>query len=189
MKNLFNLLLFQITWFLCVWSVGQGTPYYGVLVVAGALFLHFTWIVTDRLKEVLCILKIVMLGGIVETISSLVGLIAFKHTSDYFYMYPPYMWAMWANFAMTLHHSMRWLNGRYLLGTVLGGVAGPAAYYGAAGLGAIHLEWNTFIDWAGFAMIWGITMLIIVRFVMEAPSKSIDFKEAKNAETLSETIH
>ena len=49
MKNILNFLLFQITWFVCVWSVGQGIPYWGLLFVLGVLLFHFIWTVTHRM--------------------------------------------------------------------------------------------------------------------------------------------
>ncbi|MBF0289483.1 MAG: DUF2878 domain-containing protein [SAR324 cluster bacterium] len=187
MKNLLNFLFFQVAWFVCVWSVGQGIPYYGVLVVAAALIAHLCWITTDRAKEVLFILKIIFLGGIVETLSSSLGLIEFKQPSVILQSYPLYMWAIWANFAMTLNHSMRWLSGRYLLGFILGGIAGPLAYYGAEKLGAIHLEWETTTEWLGFALIWAVTMLIIIRFLMKVPADPMDHTPCKHP--LSQTTH
>jgi len=166
MKNILNFLLFQITWFVCVWSVGQGVPYWGFLFVLGVLLFHFIWIATDRLEEAWLIVKIIFLGGLVDTLASSLGLISFKHTSDFFPTYPPYMWGIWANFAITFHYSMNWLKKRIFLGMVCGGIAGPLAYYGAAKFGAIEVQWHTFIDLMGFALIWSLTMLIIVQYLM-----------------------
>ncbi|MBF0278487.1 MAG: DUF2878 domain-containing protein [SAR324 cluster bacterium] len=166
MKNILNFLLFQLTWFVSVWSIGQEIPYWGLLFVAGVLVFHLGWIATNRLEELNLIFKVVLLGGVVETLFSSLGLVSFVYASDYFPTYPPYMWGIWANFAMTFHFSMKWLEKRIFLAAGMGGVAGPLAYFAAEKLGAIDVQWNTYLDLAGLVVIWSLTMLIIVQFLM-----------------------
>jgi hypothetical protein len=42
------------------------------------------------------------------------------------------MLGLWANFALSLNHSLGFLDRRFVLAAILGGVAGPLAYLGAA---------------------------------------------------------
>ena len=49
---------------------------------------------------------------------------------------PPWMVALWLNFAATLNVSLAWLRGNYALAAVFGAVGGPLAYYSGAKLGA-----------------------------------------------------
>jgi hypothetical protein len=50
---------------------------------------------------------------------------------------PPWMIALWANFATTLNLSLAGLQTRPWLAALLGLVGGPLAYWGGAGLGAM----------------------------------------------------
>jgi hypothetical protein len=49
------------------------------------------------------------------------------------------MVALWANFAATLNVSLGALRARPWLAALLGGLGGPLAYWGGAGLGAMRL--------------------------------------------------
>ena len=52
---------------------------------------------------------------------------------------PLWMTALWANFAMLLDHSLRWLRGRPALAAIAGAIGGPAAYLGGERLGAVAI--------------------------------------------------
>lgn len=177
MKNIINFLLFQITWLVCVWSVGGGIPYCGMFFVLGSMIVHFGWISVQVKDDLGIIFKVILLGAIVETASVSLGLTTFKHAPTYLQTYPPYMWGLWANFAMTLYYSMYWLKGKYFLGSILGAVMGPLAYWGAGKLGAIQLHWDTPVKVVGFGAIWALAMFVIIKFFMRNDLALVDARE------------
>ena len=53
---------------------------------------------------------------------------------------PPWMVALWLNFAATLNVSLAWLREeRYQLAAAFGAIGGPIAYYSGAKLGATEM--------------------------------------------------
>lgn len=56
------------------------------------------------------------------------------------FLAPWWILALWALFATTLNVSLGWLRSRLLLAGVLGGVAGPFAYWAGERLGALSLR-------------------------------------------------
>ncbi len=137
MKTLANLALFQIGWFASVLGAAQGHPFAGPLVVGIAIAIHLRWFGTKR--EALLILASAAFGTVAESALSLTGLVSYRSDPVPSWLCPPWITAMWANFAMTLRHSLRWLEGRWFLGWLLGAAAGPLAYVAGSRLGAIEL--------------------------------------------------
>jgi hypothetical protein len=50
---------------------------------------------------------------------------------------PPWEVVLWMQFATILPFCLRWLSGRYILGSVLGFIGGPLAFYAGERLGAV----------------------------------------------------
>ncbi len=71
---------------------------------------------------------------------------------------PPWMAALWFNFAMLVSISLSWLKGRYLLAGVLGGLAGPVAYWGGEKLGALTVADAFWRGYGPLALVWGLTL-------------------------------
>lgn len=72
------------------------------------------------------------------------------------------MIALWPNFATTLHSSLRWLAGHYIVAALLGAVAGPLSYYAGAQLGALTLHPTLAVSMIALAVVWGITLPILL---------------------------
>ncbi len=75
------------------------------------------------------------------------------------------MLSLWAAFATTLNHSLRWVMHRPLVATLLGAIGGPLAYLAGAKLGALHLpSLQTALPLIGVA--WGIATLALSLIAM-----------------------
>lgn len=135
MKILANVLLFHIGWFASVLGAAQDRPYLGPAVVGIALAIHLCLFGTRR--ELLLILASAALGTIAESAFARTGFASYRADPLPPWLCPPWISAMWANFAMTLRHSLRWLEARPFLALVVGAAAGPLAYLAGARLGAI----------------------------------------------------
>lgn len=116
-------------------GAGHGMPWLGVILVPVVLAIHVATS-PGRQAELMLILASGALGFCVDTL-----LVTFGVFSPAAYLLPapfspPWMVLLWMNFAITLNVSLKRLHGRYILSALLGAVAGPAAYYSGAKLGA-----------------------------------------------------
>ena len=87
---------------------------------------------------------------------------------------PTTLWmvTLWLGFAATLRHALGWIRGRYLLGAILGAVAGPLAYWSGSKLGAVVLT-QTGSSLLMVALEWAVAMplllLLVARLEREEP--------------------
>jgi hypothetical protein len=137
LSTLGNVALFQIGWFASVLGAARGHPLAGPVVVIVALTIHLNWSGTRR--EWVLILAGALLGTVAESALALTGLVSYRADPAPAWLSPPWITALWANFTMTLRHSLAWLEGRWLLASLIGGGAGPLAYLAGWRLGAIEL--------------------------------------------------
>ena len=75
---------------------------------------------------------------------------------------PPWMAALWFNFAMLVSISLSWLKGRYLLAAILGGLTGPIAYWGGEKLGAITIATPFEQGYVPLALIWALALPCLI---------------------------
>ena len=86
--------------------------------------------------ESLLLLASLLLGLLVDGIHIRTGVLAFPIGSFHPALPPAWILVLWLQFAMTLHYSLGWLNGRYFLGALLGSVSGALAYWAGVRFGA-----------------------------------------------------
>jgi len=150
-----NFILFQIGWFSLVLSGAAGDPFIGLLVAIGIILFHL-WRSDSVMPEVYLLGFAMVIGATWDSL--LVALSLLDYTSGILIRNTAPYWivALWALFATTINVSLRWLKFKYLIAALLGGVAGPLAYYGGSRLGAlefINVEWaliSLAIGWAIF---------------------------------------
>ena len=65
---------------------------------------------------------------------------------------------MWMIFATTLNLSLRWLKGRWWLGTLFGAVGGPLAYYAGYKLGGVDFYQPMWLSLAALGVVWAVAM-------------------------------
>lgn len=140
MRNLINVAGFQIVWFACVLSAAAGRQWIGLAVFTAVILLHIV-LTSDRRVEAEILFRAALLGALAEWTMTSIGALRFDG-----------LWivALWVNFAATLRWALAWLQGRYVLGSALGAIAGPLSYLGGERLGAIsvHQPWAVALEWA-----------------------------------------
>ena len=159
MKLLGNVALFQIGWLASVLGAAQDRPFLGPIVVSIVVAIHLRSLGTKG--EGLLILASALLGTTAESVLASTGTLSYHADPPPLWLCPPWITAMWANFAITLRHSLRWLESRPALAALLGAVAGPLAYAAGARLGAI--EPLGMLAFLSLAMLWGISVPILFR--------------------------
>ncbi|MBF2758875.1 MAG: DUF2878 domain-containing protein [Ectothiorhodospiraceae bacterium AqS1] len=184
-----NFLGFQAVWLACVVGAGQGQPGLGPLTAALWLGLHL-WLSkraagyegsrspADEIGiELKFFLTALLVGGALDSVLSIAGLIAFPaHARLDIALHPiapPWMIALWGAFATTLRHSLNWMRRRYALALGAGAIFGPLAYLAGERLGAIHLA-PSFSGVLAVALVWAAAMpfLLWLRERLESASPS-----------------
>jgi hypothetical protein len=69
--------------------------------------------------------------------------------------------AIWAAFALTVNHSLMFLQRRPLLAMLLGAIGGPLAYTGAARLGAVAWAAPSLQLTLTLAIAWGVAVPLL----------------------------
>jgi Protein of unknown function (DUF2878) len=151
---LINVVLFYVGWFACVWGAATQRPLLGPLLMLLTLGVHF-FFVPNAAREARLLAIAGLLGFSLDTAQAALGAFAFHGTGMSTWVSPPWMVALWLNFATTLHTSLNWLTGRYLLAAILGVIGGPLSYYAGAQLGALSLHPNITLSMLTVAVAWG----------------------------------
>lgn len=134
---LLSAVVFQSVWFGCVLGAAWDYAWVGpVLMVAAVSLEAATASRPGRLLSPAC--AAVLLGLITDSALAAGGWITFGSPLSLAWLSPPWMVALWPNFILALQGCLRWLDGRYRLGALLGAIGGPAAYAGGARLGAMQ---------------------------------------------------
>lgn len=131
MKILLNLVLFQLTWMAAVGGAGQGLWWPGLAMLA--LFCGWHLATTAWLRQDLQLLAVVTAGGFcVDTLLLQAGVLRYATPLPWAALAPVWIVVLWAGFALTLNHSMRFLRQRPWLSVAFGLLGGPLAYWFAA---------------------------------------------------------
>lgn len=156
MSKTLNFVAFQAGWFACILGAANDIPWLGPLVVAAFLA---AMLVTrrDRVAFTLRMAGAAGLGFVADTILLRMGVLNFANNA----FSPLWMTALWPNLAATLHSSLGWLSGRYVLAALFGAVGGPLAYYAGARLGALRID-STPSAFAAIAFEWLATFPLMV---------------------------
>lgn len=151
---LMNLVSFQTGWWAIVVCAASGRPALGLIVVAALLAWHLLRVKPYSGEWVLIGIATVV-GLAFESVFQATGWVSYTGGSLASWLAPLWMAALWANFASTLNISLRPLQSRPWLAAGLGGLGGPAAYWGGAQLGAMSFH-NFSAGFATLAVAWAL---------------------------------
>jgi len=134
MRFWFNLLGYQAVWFAAVLGAARGQTWPALFAAALFALVHFSR-PGRRITDARLLLCAVAAGVVID------GGLSASGWLDYAAATPPWppLWilAIWAAFALTLDHSLAYLQTRPLVTVLLGAIGGPLAYLGAQRLGAV----------------------------------------------------
>lgn len=147
----FNLLGFNLSWL--------GLVIYGntFSVIALAWLSIHLYLTKNRPAEIVLIILVTIIGFVIDT--SLIHLGVFTFNTAY--IIPFWLIVLWACFAATLHHSLRFLERSKIL-QLLCGIAFPAlSYIGGASLSAVQLNYSLITTYTLLAIIWGPLLVLL----------------------------
>jgi hypothetical protein len=148
-----NLVLYQATWVAAVAGAGRGLWWPGLVVLAVFAVLQLSlsqW----RRADACLFVGVSLLGFVLDSTFIQFGLMQFQAAVPWPGFAPVWMVALWTSFALTLNHSLAFLQGRPLLSGLLGAIGAPAAYW-AAGSG-----WHALAFPLGLAPMLGVTAIV-----------------------------
>jgi hypothetical protein len=111
------------------------------------------------------------LGALIEGVLSYLGWVRYAVAAP---ALPPggaplWILALWVAFALTLTRSLAWLQGRLLLGMVLGAIGAPLSYWSAArGWQAVRFPAPAIAGFAGLALGWALAMPLLLLLARRA---------------------
>jgi hypothetical protein len=155
-----NLVGYQIVWFIAVAGAGRGQAW--PAVAAMAVFATWQLAVSQRrrlelrLAAVACGIGAVLDGGLAAS-----GALHYAAAAPALPAggAPAWILALWIAFALTVTRSLAWLQGRPLLGALLGAAGAPMAYLGAAsGWNAVVFEQPAWPALLGLSAGWAVAI-------------------------------
>ena len=160
-RPIVNFILFQVSWFACVLGGAYAYPWTGVVATIIWLGLHLVGH-PNRDGEIKLFAAGAMFGYCFDSILVEQGVLIFSTDAQLAGPSPLWMVALWLGFVATFHNAMSWMSGRYLLGTVLGAIAGPIAYWGGARMGAVEFGPSFTIAMVAISVEWTIAMPLLL---------------------------
>lgn len=171
MNRFINAIGFQIGWFACIASVRYDQEFPAILFCGLLVGLHFFFSKVPRIDFKLTLIALV-LGIVVDSSLQYFSVIRFYGWA-LGPLSPFWLWMVWVMFALTLNHSLAFLQNRHvLLSVVMGLVFGPLSYIAGTKLGAASFD-NSFIPLATLGMVWMLTLPALV-FISQTPHLSTE---------------
>ncbi len=128
--NVVNAILFQACWFACVLGGARGISAWGLVAVA-CLAASVAWRGSIR-RDALLLLIAVPVGLFLDSLWIAVGILDYGTA-----LAPTWIVVLWAAVALTLNHSLAFLQSRPWLGGLLAGLSAPFSYLMGARLEAV----------------------------------------------------
>lgn len=153
MPWLLNFAAFQTLWLISAAGAANGQSLAGPLILLVWLPVHF-WLSPCRKADSILVIGSALLGTLLDSSYQVLGWIDFHGTRLTPEIAPLWITTLWVNFALTLNHSLSFLQGRPLIAAVLGATGTPLAYYGGVVLGAAALTAPPWHGLIGIAACW-----------------------------------
>ena len=155
-----NVVTTQAAWFASVLGAAHGRTWVGPAAVGLAVAIHapaVTW--TDwRLGLFAAALA---MGAVVDSALAWSGLVAYAGATV---LAPPWILCLWINLAIMLGGCLAWLRRMpWWVCALIGCAAGPGAYVGGEGLGALTFPHGRLTALAALALAWSICLPLLVR--------------------------
>lgn len=158
-KLLLNALLFQTGWFACVF--GAERPWL-LAVPLLALLAHFLWI-ADWRAEGRLVASVLLAGSALDSLLLQLGVFDFADDPARV-LIPLWLALLWALLGTTLNHCLAWSARPWWLGSLLGAVGGPLAYWAGARIAGVGLPLGTLPSLLLLAALWALVIPVLHGF-------------------------
>jgi hypothetical protein len=138
MKNIINFILFQAGWFACILFAAKDKAWYGITIILAIVAIHVA-LTRPKLNEFRLYFYTVLIGLLFDTLMRGFELITYEDAISPHPIAPIWILSMWLLFAITIRHSLYWLNSYKIGQVMLGLIGGPLAYIAGEKIGAVTL--------------------------------------------------
>ena len=184
--QLVNYTLYQIGWFACVLGAASQRPWTGCLIAMILVGVHLALSV-ERFLEVRLVLLATAVGAAVEMMQIAAGTYCFTSGTVNEALPPPWLLAMWAQFATTFRFSLRRVVTCPVLAVLFGAAGGPIAFLAGERLGAVTLLPPLAYGLLRLSVSWAIALVVfsavVRRVAPERGAHYIQMGSGKNVET------
>ena len=136
--RLINYSLYQAGWFACVLGAASLRPWTGFLIAASLVGGHLA-LSRERALDARLLVLTTVVGAVVEMVQIAAGTYCFTSGTMNDALPPPWLLAMWAQFATTFRFSLRRVVTRPVSAALFGAAGGPLAFLAGERLGAVTL--------------------------------------------------
>jgi hypothetical protein len=161
MALLINFVLYQIGWFAIVVGVANGQPWLGTGVGLAAIGIHLS-LAHGWVRHLSLVFASGAVGLTLDSLQLSLGVFRFPSGMIVPWLAPPWEVVLWMQFATLLPFCLRWLSGRYLLGSVLGFVGGPLAFFAGERLGAVAFLSPQLPHYAVLGAVWALAFPLLL---------------------------
>lgn len=169
MNWIINLIIYQITWFVCVLG---GNDYSWIPLTFLGIHLYLSHY---RKADIILIISLFFIGLLIDGTLKALGLFSF--TSDSFPI-PYWLMVVWLVLATLPNHSLAWMKKRPFLSAFFGALGGPLAYWAGVRLGAASFNWpllqSIFTLAVVWALLWPLVMLLSNFLLPEEKGKAMN---------------
>ena len=172
---LVNYTLYQMGWFACVLGGASHRPWTGCLIAIILVGLHVAPSDEGSLEVRLVVLAATV-GTVVEMVQIAAGTYRFTSGTLTDALPPPWLLAMWGQFATTFRYSLRPVITRPIRAALLGAAGGPLAFLAGERLGAVTLLPPLAYGLLRLSVSWAIALLVFSALVRRvAPGRGADY--------------
>ena len=161
---LINYALYQAGWFACVLGGASHRPWTGFLIAVILIGVHLT-LSLERSLDVRLVVMATAVGLVVEAVQIATGTYRFSSGTVNDALPPPWLLAMWAQFATTFRFSLRRVIKRPLYAALFGAAGGPIAFLAGERLGAVTLLPPLTQGVLRLSMSWAIALVVCAAVV------------------------
>ena len=158
---LWNIASINIGWFACVLGAANGYTWLGPVFVAALVAIHLN-LIPARRRELATLAAAGLFGYAIDSVMVLAGVFDFPVQARVGAPSTVWMVALWVNFAMALNVALHWLQHRYLLAALLGGIGGPVAYFSGTRFGGLLAPAGITVLLGAVAVQWAIATPLVV---------------------------
>jgi hypothetical protein len=171
MATLLNFVGFQLVWFASVWGAAKGWWWLGPLAALLFATLHFG-AKFAKPGDVRLVGLALLFGVLIDSAFAAFGVLRYASPIPFVQAAPVWILSMWVGFALTLKHSLGWLQGKLALQGLFGAIGGPLAYVIAGrAWGAVSFGVELPIVIALLALAWGIVTPLLLHLAKDVRSQ------------------
>ncbi|MEQ1635506.1 MAG: DUF2878 domain-containing protein [Methylococcales bacterium] len=160
-EKITNTLLMQSLWFAAVIGAAENIPWIAPLLL---LLMLMTTIKTDKrvIVDLKLMLVALLLGFILDTSWINLGWLEFAANWPTPNHAPMWILILWTGLALTLNHSLSWLQAHLFLAGLLGGISSPLSYLAASHFGAVTITDTSGMWMIGIGAGWAVVLPLLL---------------------------